>query len=103
MTILKYSLEDFTNDMESLLQGQPDQQKLFDKGSAYLERLIANPRAIPTQYQQPTGVGSRPNHGSYLLYQGDSGLQVTAVDRPIGRAIGSLSIIAKRYAHDLMA
>ncbi len=79
MTILKYSLEDFTQEMEALLRTQPDQQRLFDKGSSYLERLIANPESIPDQYLLPTGVGSRPNHGSYLLYQGESGLQVTAV------------------------
>ncbi|MSQ06570.1 MAG: hypothetical protein EXR54_01355 [Dehalococcoidia bacterium] len=79
MTIVKYSLEDFVAEMESLLQGQPDQQKLFDAGSNYLSRLIGNPNAIPAAFRVPSGKGRRANHGSYLLHQGASGLQVTAV------------------------
>ena len=79
MTAVKYSLDQFVNDMEALLAGQPDQQKIFDTGSSWLERLVSNPDAIPSQYRVPVGKGSRPNHGSYALYQGDSGLLITAV------------------------
>jgi predicted metal-dependent enzyme (double-stranded beta helix superfamily) len=79
MTAVKYSLDEFIHDMESLLREHPDQEKIFDKGSSHLSRLIGNPEAIPTQFRTPVGVGSRPNHGSYLLYQGESGLLVTAV------------------------
>ena len=31
--------------MEELIKGAPDKPKLFEKGSAYLERLISNPAA----------------------------------------------------------
>ena len=79
MTTVKYSLDDFVHDMESLLKGQPEQEKLFDKGSSHLSRFIGNPDAIPAQFRMPVGTGKRANHGSYLLHQGDSGLQVTAV------------------------
>lgn len=79
MTTVKYSLDEFVYDMESLLKEQPDQERIFDKGSSYLSRLINNPDAIPTQFRNPVGRGNRPNHGSYLLHQSDSGLQVTSV------------------------
>jgi predicted metal-dependent enzyme (double-stranded beta helix superfamily) len=79
MTTVKYSLDEFVYDMETLLKDQPDQEKIFDKGSSYLSRLINNPDTIPAQYRLPVGKGRRPNHGSYLLYQGESGLLVTAV------------------------
>lgn len=79
MTAVKYSLDEFVSDMESLLQDQPDQEKLFDRGSVLLERLIAHPEAIPADYRVPLGRGTRSNHGSYVLYQGESGLLVTSV------------------------
>ena len=79
MTTVKYSLDEFTSDMESLLVSQPNQEKIFDTGSSWLERLIRNPDVIPGQFRIPTGKGRRPNHGSYILYQGGSGLSVTAV------------------------
>ena len=79
MTTVKYSLDEFVYDMETLLKDQPDQEKIFDKGSSYLSRLINNPDTIPAEYRLPVGKGRRPNHGSYLLYQGESGLLVTAV------------------------
>jgi predicted metal-dependent enzyme (double-stranded beta helix superfamily) len=65
--------------MESLLRTQPTQERLFDQGSSLMSRLINNPEAIPEKFRVPTGRGPRANHGSYLLHQGDSGLQVTAV------------------------
>ena len=79
MTTVKYSLDEFTHDMESLLASQPNQQKVFDSGSTWLERLIRNQEIIPAQFRVPSAKGRRPNHGSYLLYQGESGLSVTAV------------------------
>lgn len=79
MSSAKYTLDDFVSEMESLLQSQPDPQRIFDTGSSYLRKLIANPEAIPSQLRLPVGRGRRPNHGSYVLYQGDSGLQVTSV------------------------
>lgn len=80
MATVKYSLDDFINDMEELVQGAPNKANLFEKGSSYLERLMSNPAAIPAEYQVPKGGdGARANHGSYLLHRGDSGLLVTAV------------------------
>ena len=76
MTTLKYSLDEFVHDMSSLMESQPEQDKLFDKGSSYLEKYINAPGAIPEEFRNPSG-GS--NHGSYLLHYGDDGLLVTAV------------------------
>ena len=88
MTTVKYSLEDFTQDMESLLKSQPDNQKIFDQGSDWLERLVRNIDSIPVQFRVLMGTGSRPNHASRLLYQGESGLQVTAVVWGAGEHLG---------------
>ena len=79
MTTVKYSLDEFVHDMESLLKDQPDQAQIFDQGSSYLDKLIHNPDSIPAEYRVPVGTGPRANHGSYLLHRGDSGLLVTAV------------------------
>ncbi|MDA0264192.1 MAG: cysteine dioxygenase family protein [Chloroflexi bacterium] len=88
MTTVKYSLEEFTQDMESLLKSQPGNQKIFDKGSTWLERLVSNPDSIPMELRVPLGTGPRPNHASRLLYQGESGLQVTAVVWGAGDHLG---------------
>jgi predicted metal-dependent enzyme (double-stranded beta helix superfamily) len=88
MTSLRtYALDQFVADMAELINSQPDQAKLFDRGSVYLERLIQNPNAIPEQFQRPVGTGKRPNHGSYALYRGD-GLFVSAVVWGPGDYIG---------------
>ena len=79
MAVVTYSLDEFINDISALVESQPDQGKLFEQGSIYLQRLIQNPNAIPEEYRNPTGTGPRANHGSYLLHQGPSGLSVTAV------------------------
>jgi predicted metal-dependent enzyme (double-stranded beta helix superfamily) len=79
MTAVKYSLDEFIHNMEALLKEQPDHGKIFDTGSAWLERLVRDPGAIPSRFRVPSGSGKRPNHGSYLLHQGQSGLSVTAV------------------------
>ena len=79
MTTIKYSLDEFTQDMESLLKGQPDNQKIFDQGSDWLKKLVSNTDSISMDFRVPLGTGPRPNHASRLLYQGESGLQVTAV------------------------
>ncbi len=88
MTTVKYSLEDFTHDMESLIESQPSNQQIFDKGSAWLERLVSNPDSIPIEFRMPLGTGPRPNHASRMLYQGESGLQVTAVVWGAGDHLG---------------
>ena len=88
MTTVKYSLDEFTSDMESLLKSKPDQQKIFDAGSSLLERLVSNENVIPSEYRLPAANGRRPNHGTYLLYQGESGLSVTAVVWGPGEHLG---------------
>ncbi len=79
MARIRYTLEDFIHDMDDLLEEAPDQQKLFDKGSSYLERLIRNPEAIPEEYRRPLGTGPRPLHGTYKIHQGDNGLSISSV------------------------
>ena len=88
MTTVKYSLDEFVSDMEGLLVSQPSSQKIFDTGSAWLEKLTRNPEVIPSQFRIPATNGRRPNHGTYLLYQGDSGLSVTAVVWGPGEHLG---------------
>ena len=80
MVAVKFSLADFVQEMEELLKSQPNQEKIFDRGSDSLSRLIANPDAIPDRFRMPVGEGRRANHGSWLLhYNPDSGLLVTSV------------------------
>ena len=80
MTITKYALDEFIYDMNQLVDSQPDQEKLFDKGSSYLEKLILNPEGIPEELRMPSGKGPRPNHGSYLLHHNpENGLLITTV------------------------
>ena len=88
LATVKYSLEEFTQDMESLLKSQPGEQQIFDKGSAWLERLVSKPDSIPLEFRLPLGAGPRPNHASRMLYQGESGLQVTAVVWGAGDHLG---------------
>ena len=88
MTTVKYSLDDFVHEMEDLLVSQPDTQKIFDIGSSWLQRLTRTPDVISPEYRVPAINGRRPNHGTYLLYQGDSGLSVTAVVWGPGEHLG---------------
>jgi predicted metal-dependent enzyme (double-stranded beta helix superfamily) len=88
MPAVKYSLEEFIQDMDSLLAKGADRQRIFDEGSAYLERLIRNPEAIPEEYRRPLGRGPRARHGSYKLHQGDNGLSVSSVIWGPGDHIG---------------
>ena len=88
MATLKYTVDQFVHDMEDLLKSQPEERKIFDTGSAWLEKLTRYPDNIPEEYRRPLGTGPRPNHGSYLLYQGESGLQVTTVVWGPGEHLG---------------
>jgi predicted metal-dependent enzyme (double-stranded beta helix superfamily) len=78
MVLTRYSLEHFVSDMQELVASQPDQAKLFDRGSTYLERLCSQPDALPEQFSKPSGTGKRANHGSYALHR-SPGLFVSAV------------------------
>ena len=60
MVAVKYSLEEFIDDMDSLLDKGADQQRIFDEGSGYLERLIRNPEAIPEEYRRPSAKALAP-------------------------------------------
>ena len=79
MTTTTYAFEEFVQDMTALVESQPDQDRLFDLGSSYLERLINNPDALPEEYRVPAGSrGRSANHGSYILHRGE-GLAITSV------------------------
>ena len=88
MVAVKYTLEEFIGDMDSLLAKGADQQRIFDEGSGYLERLIRNPEAIPEEYRRPLGKGPRSSHGSYKLHQGENGLAISSVIWGPGDHIG---------------
>ena len=47
MTTVRYALDEFIHDITSLVASESERAALFDKGSSYLERLAANPGAIP--------------------------------------------------------
>ena len=79
MQSVKYALDEFVDDLNGLIDGGANQEKIFDTGSTYLERFISDPNAIPEEYRNPTGVGKRANHGTYVLHHGDNGLLVTSV------------------------
>ena len=85
MLTVKYALDEFIYDMSRLVDEQPDQGTLFDRGSVYLERLINNASAIPQKYSVPA---ADKNHGTYLLHYGDNGLLVTSVVWGPGDHIG---------------
>lgn len=74
-----YALDEFVHDMDGLIESGATQEKIFEQGSTWLERLIQNPEAIPTEFRMPVGKGPRPNHGSYVLHRSPNGLLVTAV------------------------
>ena len=87
MGVRTYDLDQFVADMTDLIATRPEQAELFDRASAYLERLIRNPAAIPDEFRKPVGVGKRANHGSYALHRGD-GLFVSSVVWGPGDRIG---------------
>lgn len=87
MVLTRYSLDQFVSDMQELVDSQPEQQKLFERGSSYLEKLVTTPGAIPEEYCVPSGTGRRANHGSYALHRGP-GLFISSVVWGPGDHIG---------------
>jgi predicted metal-dependent enzyme (double-stranded beta helix superfamily) len=83
----RYTLDDFVHDMTALLATAPEQALLFDRGSAYLERLVRDEEAIPEQFRRPTQGGRRTNGGSYVLHRGP-GLLITSVVWGPGAHVG---------------
>jgi 3-mercaptopropionate dioxygenase len=74
-----HTLDEFIHEMEALIESGAVQERIFNRGASWLERLINNPECIPPEYQVPVGKGPRPNHGSYVLHRSPNGLLVTAV------------------------
>ena len=87
MAVSTYTLEQFFADMQELVDAHTDQEKLFDRGSSHLERLVTTPDAIPEQFRVPSGKGRRANHGSYALYRGP-GLFISSVVWGSGDHVG---------------
>lgn len=89
MARVTYTLDDFIHDMTQLVESEPDQAALFDRGSSHLQRLLANPDAIAQEYRRPIQV-LQPGKQSttYLLHQGPSGLSITSVVWGPGSHIG---------------
>ncbi|MGD9894141.1 MAG: hypothetical protein AB7R89_31980 [Dehalococcoidia bacterium] len=87
MTTIRYTLDEFIQDMTALVAANPDQARLFDKGSAYIERLVRDERAIPEEFRRPADNGRRKGGGSYVLHRGP-GLFVTTVVWGPGSHVG---------------
>jgi len=77
MTTVRYSLDDFIQEMTALVAAEPDQARRFDRGAPLIERLVRSPEAIPTQFRS-LGPASTRNATSYILHRGP-GLSVSAV------------------------
>jgi predicted metal-dependent enzyme (double-stranded beta helix superfamily) len=65
--------------MTELVQSQPEQSRLFDRGSAYIERLVRDPDAIPEEFRRPKDGGRRAGGGSYVLHRSDNLLVISVV------------------------
>jgi predicted metal-dependent enzyme (double-stranded beta helix superfamily) len=87
MTRVRYTLDDFIQELTALVQSQPDQERLFDRGSACIERLVRDPEAIPEQFRRPSERGRRAGGGSYVLHRSD-GLSVISVIWGPGSHVG---------------
>ncbi len=80
MATTSYSVEDFVHDIKPLMEEEKDIQRLLDRGSVYLEKLVRNPDCVPENFLVPNAFGTgRPNHGTYNLYQEEGGLSVSCV------------------------
>ena len=77
MAATRYTLDEFIHDITEELKAEADDEKILDRGSALLERLIRNPQCIPPDYRVPSGTGRNHNHGSYLLHRSPDGLLIT--------------------------
>ena len=78
MTLTHYSLDELIHDLSTLVAAEPDQPRLFDRGSSYIERFIRYPDALPEEYRRPAENARRPGSGSYVLHRGP-GLLITSV------------------------
>lgn len=78
MTLPRYPLDEFIHDLSVLVAEEPDQARLFDRGSSFIERFVRDPDALPEEYRRPAVNARRPGGGSYVLHRGP-GLLVTSV------------------------
>jgi len=72
-----YALEDFVQDMQRIVERSASVDEIIAAGSPRLRRAIANPGILPRRYRRTSGVGVKPNHGTYSLYRGP-GLFISA-------------------------
>jgi predicted metal-dependent enzyme (double-stranded beta helix superfamily) len=87
MVTIHYSVDEFSQDMQTLLSQAPDQATIFERGSAFLETLLHNPDAVPEEYQRAAVNGRRKGGGSFVLHR-SPGLLVTSVVWGPGSHIG---------------
>lgn len=79
MAVVKYSLDEFVEDLKALRAREKEVSAFLNKGADLLERLVRNPDVVPEQFRVPAG---DRNHGTYALYRenpGGEGITVTAV------------------------
>lgn len=89
MARVTYTLDDFIHDMTQLVESEPDQAALFERGSSHLQRLLANPDAVAQDYRLPMPDRTPEKQSTtYLLHQGPSGLAITSVVWGPGSHIG---------------
>ena len=76
MVAARYTVDEFAHDLKSILASEADIDKIIDRGSTLLERLIRNPNCVPEEYKVP----GRSNIGRYLLYrEAPQGISVSAL------------------------
>ena len=87
MTLTRYGLDEFVHDRTALVTSAPGEVRIFNRGCAFLERLVRDPRSIPDQYSRPAVGGQCTTGGSYVLHRAP-GLLVTSVVWGPGAHVG---------------
>lgn len=74
--MVRYTVDEFVRDLKSILVSEANVNKIVDRGSVLLERLIRNPNCVPEEYRTP----GDSDIGRYLLYrEAPQGLSVSAL------------------------
>ena len=80
MVAARYTIEEFVHDIKPIMESEKDVNKLLDRGSSLLEKLVQNPDCVPEKFRVPNAFAKgRPNHGTYKLYGDADGLSIVAV------------------------
>jgi predicted metal-dependent enzyme (double-stranded beta helix superfamily) len=87
MTITLYGLDTFVADLRALVDATTDQQRLFDRGTDAMERLLRADGAIPEEYLRFGVNPARPNLGMFAIHR-SPGLFVSTVVWGPGAASG---------------